>query len=79
MRGGGWHFRAEHCSRRAMTDMASIGWLEGFRIAEDIDAAAAPVVGKPAPSEFETRLAEAQRVERERRARLPELNRAAAQ
>lgn len=78
VRGGSWHWRAEHYARRSMTDMASVGSVAGFRIAEDVDSSAAPLLGKPEPSEFETRLAEAQRLERERRARLPELNRPAA-
>jgi formylglycine-generating enzyme required for sulfatase activity len=66
VRGGSWHWRAAHFARRSTTNPKVVGSMEGFRIAEDIDPAV-PGDLKKGQSAFETELAEAQRLERERR------------
>lgn len=70
LRGGTWHWRGFHGATRGFLGTDFVGGLEGFRIAEDLGAAPA-ADGKP--SAFETELAEAQRVERERRSAIVEI------
>lgn len=70
LRGGAWHWRGPHAANRGAVSITHVGGMEGFRVAEDI-VATTSTAAKPAPSAFELELAEAQRVERERRAKLP--------
>lgn len=74
LRGGSWHWRGFHATKRGSMGPDFIGGLEGFRIAEDIGSAT-PVDGKA--SAFEIELADAQKAERARRAARPELKRSA--
>ena len=68
-RGGAWHFRGPHFSYRLVVP-AFIGFLEGFRVAQDFSRDDAAVA---APGAFEIALAQAQQAERERRSALAEL------
>ncbi|NHZ34542.1 formylglycine-generating enzyme family protein [Massilia rubra] len=67
VRGGSWHWRGFHASHRGAMPVDFIGALEGFRVAQDIGAAAS---ADAAPSSFDLELAEAQKSERARRAAL---------
>jgi formylglycine-generating enzyme required for sulfatase activity len=71
LRGGAWHWRGFHATLRGSMEPDFIGSVEGFRIAEDLGAAAPAADAKP--SAFEVELAQAQRIERERRGALPEI------
>lgn len=70
LRGGAWHWRAPHASRRGAMATTHVGSMEGFRVAEEIEATTLPAA-KPVAAAFELELAAAQRVERERRAKVP--------
>ncbi len=74
-RGGGWHWRGPHATRRAWAPVTAIGGVAGFRVAEDIGAAP-PADGKP--SAFEIELAQAQEAERARRSGIAEIPRPAS-
>lgn len=79
MRGGGWHWRGPHATKRAgPATLTWIGGVQGFRIAEDIGAASAPPAHavKRTPSAFEVELAAAQKAERARRDAIAEIPRA---
>ena len=75
VRGGAWHWRGVHASKRGAAPVSWIGGTEGFRIAEDIDVAtkAAPVSAAARPGAFELALAAAQTAERTRRKALAEI------
>lgn len=70
LRGGSWHWRGHHGTRRGASAASFIGSLEGFRVAQDLDGVAAP---EAKPGEFELALAKAQEVERARRKAMPDL------
>lgn len=70
MRGSAWHWRPPHASGRVHTAPDAIGAMAGFRLAEDLSGPAEPA---RAPTVFETELVQAQRIERERRAKIPDL------
>lgn len=70
MRGGAWHWRGVHASKRAGPAPETwIGATQGFRIAEDVVAAPASpqATATRTPSAFEVELAAAQKAERARR------------
>jgi len=75
LRGGTWHWRGFHAASRGSMEPDFIGGLEGFRIAEDLGAAPAASFK---PSAFEVELAEAQQIERKRRAALAEIKQPSA-
>ena len=70
LRGSAWHWRPPHASARVHTAPDAIDAMIGFRLAEDLSGSAEPA---RAPGVFETELAQAQRVERERRGKIPDL------
>ena len=72
-RGGGWHWRGPHATKRSMADPSWIGGVAGFRVAEDLGPGAPVVVAHAAQIAFETELASAQQAERGRRTALAEL------
>lgn len=72
VRGGSWHWRGYHASHRGAMPADFVGALEGFRVAQDIGAAAG---ADTAAGPFDLELAEAQKVERARRAALAEIAR----
>jgi formylglycine-generating enzyme required for sulfatase activity len=69
VRGGAWHWRGFHASKRGPAAVSWIGGTEGFRVAEDIVPAsqATPAPAAARPGAFELALAAAQKAERARR------------
>lgn len=69
VRGGGWHWRGSTAIQRGSAPLDWIGAIEGFRLAQSLDK---PADKRPAPTAlaFEKALAQAQAVERARRASL---------
>lgn len=65
VRGGAWHWRGHHATRRSAAPVDSVGATAGFRVAQDMGSA---VGTDPTPSSFHIELAQAQQAERERRA-----------
>jgi len=72
-RGGGWHWRGGHATKRGMTDVNGVGGLEGFRVAEDPAPAGSASAPNAATTAFELELAAAQSAERTRRSTLAEI------
>jgi formylglycine-generating enzyme required for sulfatase activity len=68
IRGGGWHWRGPHATRRSPSSLTWVGGLTGFRVVEE---SAAPMPADAKPSAFELELEKAQQAERARRAALP--------
>ncbi|MCV2421647.1 SUMF1/EgtB/PvdO family nonheme iron enzyme [Paucibacter sp. DJ2R-2] len=68
-RGGAWHWRGNTATQRGAMPLDWIGVIEGFRLAQSLDR---PADQRPAPTAlaFEKELAQAQAVERKRRANL---------
>ncbi len=69
LRGGAWHWRGHSATQRSAMPLDWVGVIEGFRLAQSLDS---PADQRAAPSAlaFEKELAQAQAVERARRANL---------